>query len=165
MNNLTLKLFVALLSILGSHIYADEAYLTIKGNNKSKLDSHQTDYVRENLIHIFDSSLFHCLEGGWHRVKTEKEIENKIEKIRSQSFIELELDEPARIVVEGTALKVKTMWVKIRESDGFVGTLVFQQPNGDLVSLEKAQGLLVVQFAPYALQLLKPNSEPVDSEQ
>ena len=38
MNNLILKLLVALLVSLGPHLYADEAYLTIKGNNKFKLD-------------------------------------------------------------------------------------------------------------------------------
>lgn len=159
MNTPIVSLLASLLLAFGSHLYADTAYLSLEGNEKTKLDSSETDFVRENLIHIFDSSNFHQMQGGALPVKPKLQIEEQLERVQSGSFIELDLDEPARIVVEGTELRAKTMWVRIRESDGFVYDWIFQQSNGNLVSLEKARGELVVQFAPHILRLLKPNSE------
>lgn len=73
----------------------------------------------------------------------------------SGSHIELELKDPVRILVESTEVKATRTWVRIRESDGFVYDEILHQPNGDLVSLSKLRGELVVQFAPYVLRLLK----------
>lgn len=88
-------------------------------------------------------------------MKTGKEIKRKLDEIRTESHIELNLDEPARIVVEGTELKAETLWASIRESDGFVNHLIFQRPDGTLVSLAKPRGELIVQFAPHMLRYLE----------
>jgi len=129
------------------------------GEENINLTSSQENFVRDYLIHIFDSSQFHQMQGGELPVKSQKQIKEDLEKIKSGSFIELRLNEPARIVVEGTELKATRMWVRIRESDGFVYDWILQQQNGELASLAKPRGELVVQFAPYILRLLKPSSE------
>lgn len=146
-------------------LQADTASFTQSKYESVNLSPTLTDFVRENLIHIFDSSNFHQMQGGSLPVKSQKQIKEQLERVKSGSFIELDLDEPARVVVEGTELKAMRMWVRIRESDGFVYDEILQQPNGDLVALEKTRGELVVQFAPHILRLLKPNSEPVGGDQ
>ncbi|MGJ8653184.1 MAG: hypothetical protein ACSHX8_07915 [Opitutaceae bacterium] len=140
----------------GNHtLQADIVYLNQRGHARVELSPAQTDFFRENLIHIFDSSNFHQMQGGALPVKSQKQLKQQLESVQSGSFIELRLDEPARIVVEGTELKATRMWVRIRESDGLVYDWILQQPNGDLVSLEKARGELIVQLAPHIIRLLK----------
>lgn len=94
--------------------------------------------------------------------RSQKQIREQLKKVKSGSYIELDLDEPARIVVEGNVLKATRMWTRIRESDGFVYDWILQQPNGDFVSLAKPLGYLSVQFAPQVLSLL--NQEANKSE-
>ena len=139
---------------LNSSLQADTISIKQSGYNVVELSPSQTDFFRENLIHIFDSSNFHQMQGGALPVKTQKEIQKQLERVKSGSFIELALDEPARIVVEGNQLKAQKLWVSIRESDGYVYDWIFQQPNDDLVALQKARGELVVQFAPHILHHL-----------
>lgn len=141
------------------NLHADSVTFLKYGQPARSLDEYSTDYVRENLIHIFDSSQFHHMEGGKLSVKQQEEIKKEIEKVKSSSFIELKLDEPAPIVVEGKKLRVQKLWVSIRESGGFVYNWILEQPDGTLVSLNKARGELIVQFAPYVLHLLKEKSE------
>lgn len=152
----TLFLFIGL-SLCNLH--ADSATFLKNGQPARSLDEHATDYVRENLIHIFDSSQFHHMKGGQLPVKKQEEIKKEIKKVKSASFIELKLDEPAPIVVEGKKLRIQKLWVSVRESDGFVYDWILEQPDGTLVSLNKARGELIVQFAPYVLHLLNEESE------
>lgn len=140
-------------------LQADTASLTQTGHESVELSPPLTDLVRENLLHIFDSSDFHQMQGGALPVKTQKQIGEQLKRVEAGANIELQLDEAARIVVEGTVLKAIRMWVSIRESDGFVYDWILLQPSGDLVSLTKAKGELVVQFAPTVLHLLKQISE------
>lgn len=157
---LKIKSFLCFLIFgLSVSVQADTASLTRSGDESSKLSAPLTDFVRENLIHIFDSSNFHQMKGGDLPSKTQKQIEKQLKKVKSGSYIELKLDESARIVVEGTDLKVMRMWVSIRESDGFVFDWILQQPNGELVSLAKPRGELVTQFAPHVLNLLKSSKK------
>lgn len=153
------KLLWLLLIGLSSPLQADTVSLTQAGHKSVELSPPLTDLVRENLVHIFDSSDFHQMQGGVLPVKTQKQIKEQLKRVEAGSNIELKFDEAARIVVEGTDLKAKRMWVSIRESDGFVYDWILLLPSGDLVSLAKAKGELVVQFAPTVLHLLKQISE------
>jgi len=157
--NLPLTILFLLIGLGISHLHADSATFLKSGQPARTLDEHATDYVRENLIHIFDSSQFHHMKGGKLAVKQQEEIKEELEKTKSASFIELKLDEPTPIVVEGKKLRIQKLWVSVRESDGFVYDWILEQPDETLVSLNKARGELIVQFAPYVLHLLNNESE------
>lgn len=146
---------LALILGLGSLQGADITYLSINEGKKIELNERETDFVRENLLHIFDSSDFHQMKGGTLPVKTKEQLKELFQRVSSATHIELTLDEPARIVVENKILHVNKMWVRIRESDGFVYDWILETPDGELISLTKARGELVVGFAPYVLELLK----------
>jgi hypothetical protein len=150
---------VAFVITSGGLLQADTVHVNPRGDGSTKLNPRQSDFVRENLVHIFDSAHFHQMDGGSLAVKTGKEIKRKLDEIRTESHIELNLDEPARIVVEGTELKAETLWSSIRESDGFVNHLILQRPDGTLVSLAKPRGELIVQFAPHMLRYLEQARE------
>jgi TusA-related sulfurtransferase len=140
-------------------LQADTASITITGPERIELSAALTDLVRENMIHIFDSSNFHQMPGGILQPKTQKQIEEQLEKIKSGSYIEVLLDEPARIVVESSDLKATCLWASITESNGVVTAWILKQPNGQLVSLYKPRGELALQFGPHVLSILKPQSE------
>ena len=140
-------------------LHADTATFLKRGQASRNLDERSTDGVRENLIHIFESSLFHQMEGGELPVKQQEEIKKNIKTIKSASFIEIILDRPIPIVVEGKQLLIQNLLVSIRESDGFAYEWILEQPDETLVSLSEARGELIVQFAPYVLDLLKGESE------
>jgi len=140
-------------------LQVDAVSVIKNGETKIKLTSSQANLVRDYLIHIFDSSQFHQMQGGELPVKSQKQIKDDLERLKSGSFIDLRLDEPARIMVENKELKAKRMWVRIRETDGFVYDQILQQPDGDLVSLAKARGELVALFAPHVLGLLRQTTE------
>ena len=150
---------VTLLIITGTVLATDQAKMKIRANEAVSLNADETDVVRENLIHFFDSSQCHQMKGGALPVKQQGEIQIQLRKITMGSHILIELEEPARIVVERKAIRVKRLWVGIRESDGFSSYSILQQPNGDLVSLAKPRGDLMVRFAPYILSLIKSKSE------
>ncbi|MEM9283044.1 MAG: hypothetical protein AAGA96_14545 [Verrucomicrobiota bacterium] len=157
--NLPIASLFVFISLSVCNLRADTAIFAKNDEPIQELDQHSTDYIRENLIHIFDSSQFHHMEGGQLPVKQQEEIKKEIEKIKSASFIELKLDEPTPIVVEGKKLRLQRLWVSVRESDGFVYDWIIEQSDGTLVSLNRARGELIVQFAPFVLHLLKKESE------
>jgi len=134
---------------------ADRALLFLEGGERVELDAQATDLVRENLIHLFDSAMFHQLEGGALPVTPRRELERQLEALGDGAYFELTLDKPARIVVEGVELRPKRMWARVRTTDGFVSNWMFEEPGGRLVGLAKARGELVVLFAPKVLQLLR----------
>ena len=152
---------VTLLIITGKVLAVDQAKMKISGNEATVLNADATDVVRENLIHLFDTSQYHQMEGGSLPVKQQGDIQIQLGKITMGSYLLIELEEPARIVVERKVIRAKRLWVKIRESDGWVHGSILQQPNGDLVSLAKPSGDLMVRFAPYILSLIKSKSEQV----
>lgn len=156
-------LIITLLLGLASRIHADEAFLSLEGSNKTKLDLSETDFVRENLIHIFDSANFHQMQGGSIPVKSQEKIKEQLIKVQSGLHIEIDLEEATKITVDGRELKMKKMWASIRTSDGFIYDWIFAQPDDTLISLEKARGGLVVQFAPYLLKLIDKYSEESDA--
>ena len=130
----------ALILGLGALDGTDLGHLIFKEGKKIELDQRETDFVRENLVHIFDCSNFHQMQGGALPVRTEEEIKEQIQKVKSGLHIELTLDESTRIVVENEALQMGKMWVSIRESDGFVYDWIFETPDGNLISLSEARG-------------------------
>jgi hypothetical protein len=140
-------------------LQADTASITITGRERLELSAAHVDLVRENMIHIFDSSNFHQMPGGILPPKTQKQIEEQLEKIKLGSYIEVLLDEPARIVVENSDLKATCLWASVTESNGVVTAWILKQPNGQLVSLYKPRGELALQFSSHVLSILKPQSE------
>jgi hypothetical protein len=146
---LLLALFFSVTLVAG-----DIAHLGHGQASPRKLNEQETDHVRENLIHLFASANFHQMKGGLLDVKSQPEIQTQLAKVKAEQHIELILKEPARIVVENRDLYAKTLWASIRESDGFLYDYILEQPDGDLVFLAKVRGELVVQFAPYILQLI-----------
>ncbi|MGJ8677866.1 MAG: hypothetical protein ACSHX0_10140 [Akkermansiaceae bacterium] len=154
-------LFCLFLLSLSCRLEADTVHLNQSGHETRELSESLTDCVRENLIHIFDSSNFHLMKGSVLPTKSQSQIQEQLKKVKSGSYIELDLDEPARIVVEGTVLKAMRMWTSIRESDGFVYDWILQQPNGDFVSLAKPRGELILQFAPHILHLLNQKANKI----
>lgn len=145
-------LVVSLFFGLNYSLHADTAYIAQAGHNRLELSESLTDVVRENMIHIFDSA-------GRLPIMNQKQIEEDLEKIKSGSFIEVALDEPARIFVANTELKATHLWASVIDSNGMLSAWVLKQPNGQLVSLNKPQGVLALQFAPTVLDLLKLHSE------
>ena len=139
-------------------LQADTVFIFTDGNTSIKLPSNETDFVRENLVHIFDSANFHQMPGGILPVKSKEQIQGELEDLQSGAHLELILQEPARIVVEGTEIKTAHMWVSIRESDGFVFDWILQLPTGEFVSLSKPRGELILQFAPHVLNLLQSDN-------
>ncbi|MDA3873734.1 MAG: hypothetical protein PF795_07210 [Kiritimatiellae bacterium] len=152
------------LPIDGAQSNADVSYISLGGDPKMKLNPGLTDFVRENLIHIFDSANFHQMEGSALTVKSQEKVQQQLDNVRSGSYLELNLDEPARLVVEETVLSAEKMWVSIRESDGFVYDWILERPDGALVSLNKTRGELIVLFAPHVLYLLEHISKPDSGE-
>ncbi len=144
-----LNLFAAAALHGGNHVAVRAA-----AGEEVTLNPWQADYVREYLIHIFDSAQFHHQEGGGFPVRSQKKIRKKLIEVTAKTHFEVTLEHPCHIVVEGRTFAMTKMWAGIRESDGFVFNWIFEQPAGTRVDLNKANGQLIVQFAPFVLDLL-----------
>lgn len=149
--------YLATLLLIGflNPLLADSVNLSPEGLRTYALPANQVDFVRENLIHIFDSANFHQLEGGALPIKDPVEIKAQLKRLQEMPHIQMSLDEPARIIVENRELRAVTMWVTVRASDGYVYDWIIQEANGNLVSLAKPRGELIVQFAPYVRKLIQ----------
>ncbi|MBK1791267.1 hypothetical protein [Persicirhabdus sediminis] len=143
----------------GSLIANDKARICNGQLDIAVLSFGETDFLREHMIHIFDSAQFHHKQGSLQQVKSRQEINKLLGDIRQGIHLELILEEPARIVVEQEVIKPIKLWASVRGSDGFVADWVLEDSKGGLVSLNKVRGELVVQLAPYILNILNTNED------
>lgn len=121
---------------------ADTVKVRIEDQPEVKIrDREDVDWLRTNLVYVFDIARRHCQEDSESQWKpTQEEIRARIQTLKTGSYLELAFSVPSPITVEGKKFIMKKLWVRIRESDWATFDWMFETPEGKLVALSHIEG-------------------------
>ena len=152
---------IAVISVSEVGARADELQIAMSGQPVVQLsDPDEIDWIRTNLVFVFDIAAHHCQEdSASHWKPNQKEITDLISRVKRGNYLEMSFSVPTPITVESRKFLIKRLWVRIRQTDWGTFDWAFETPDGELVAPSGIEGTYNRKLGPIIQAFVRDFSE------